>query len=117
MLRHNCITFRPNSEVTTWKFARDGEEMQELKVTGCFHTNNSEVLRRVAVAGLGVALVTDWISQADRQSGRVREVLPDYRVTINSFNNGIYAVFRQTRYVPKKVRVFVDFLVAHAKLE
>lgn len=117
LLRHNCITFRPNSEVTTWKFARDGEETQELKVTGCFHTNNSEVLRRVAVAGLGVALVTDWISQADRQSGRVREVLPDYRVTINSFNNGIYAVFRQTRYVPKKVRVFVDFLVAHAKLE
>lgn len=116
LLDHNCITFRPNSEITTWRFARDGQDLQELKVSGCFHTNNSEVLRRVTVAGLGVALLTNWISHADRESGRLREVLPEYRVTINSFNNGIFAVFRQTRYVPKKVRVFVDFLVARAEL-
>ena len=43
-------------------------------------------------------------------------VLPEYPATINSFNNGIYAVFRQTRFVPKKVRVFVDFMAARASL-
>lgn len=115
--QHNCITFRPRSEITTWRFARDGEELQEVKVTGTFHTNNSEVLRRVAVAGVGVVLLTNWISQADRRSGRIVEVLPDYRATINSFSNGIFAVFRQTRFVPKKVRVFVDFMAERGKLE
>jgi len=117
LLQHNCVTFRPRSEITTWRFARDGEELQEVKVTGTFHTNNSEVLRRAAVSGVGVVLLTNWISQADRKSGRLVEVLPEYRATINSFSNGIFAVFRQTRYVPKKVRVFVDFLAARATLD
>lgn len=117
LLGHNCVTFRPNAEATSWRFAREGEDLQELKVTGSLHTNNSEVLRRAAVDGVGVVLLTDWISEADRRAGRLVEVLPAYRVTINSFNNGIFAVFRQTRYVPRKVRVFVDFLAARAKLE
>lgn len=117
LLEHNCVTFRPNSEFTSWRFAREGEEMQELKVGGRFHTNNSEVLRRAAVAGIGVVLLTNWISESDRQAGRLVEVLPAWRATINSFNNGIFAVFRQTRYVPRKVRVFVDFMAAHGKLE
>jgi len=117
LLQHNCITFRPNSEITTWRFAREGERIRELKVGGCFHTNNSEVLRRAALSGIGVALVTNWISHADRKSGGLLQVLSDYRVTINSFSNGIYAVYRQTRYVPKKVRVFVDYLARHGKLD
>jgi DNA-binding transcriptional LysR family regulator len=116
LLHHNCITFRPGAEITTWRLVRDGEEMQEFKVTGTFHTNNSEVLRRAAVSGLGVALLTNWISKKDRDSGRLQVILPEYRATINSFNNGIFAIFRQARFVPKKVRVFVDFLAARASL-
>lgn len=117
LLEHNCITFRPNSEITTWKFTRNDEPMKEIKVTGCFHTNNSEVLERAALNHMGVALVSNWISHEDRKAGLLVPVLPDYRVTINSFNNGIYVVFRQTRFIPKKVRVFVDFLVAQDELK
>jgi DNA-binding transcriptional LysR family regulator len=117
LLQHNCVTYRPNAETTTWRLARDGEEMIELKVGGSLHTNNSEVLRRAAVSGIGIAMLTNWISEADRRAGRLVEVLPDYRATINSFNNGIFAVFRQTRFVPRKVRVFVDFLASNGMVE
>ena len=117
LLQHNCVTFRPNSEITTWRFSRNKEPMSEVKVTGNFHTNNSEVLRRAAIDGTGIALVTNWISHEDRKAGLVQQVLPDYRVTINSFNNGIYVVFRQARFIPKKVRVFVDFLAAQSDLK
>lgn len=117
LLHHNCVTFRPNSEITTWRFSRDDEPMKELKVTGNFHTSNSEVLRRAAIDGIGVVLVTNWISHEDRKLGLVRQVLPDYRVTINSFNNGIYVVFRQARFIPRKVRVFVDFLALQTELK
>jgi DNA-binding transcriptional LysR family regulator len=117
LLHHNCVTFRPNSEITTWRFSRNDEPMKELKVTGSFHTNNSEVLRRAAIDGIGVVLVTNWISHEDRKAGLVQQVLPEYRVTINSFNNGIYVIFRQARFIPKKVRVFVDFLAAQTDLK
>lgn len=111
LMQHNCLTYRLDSETTSWRFSKKGEPAQELKITGGFHTNNAEVLRRVTLSGLGVSLLTDWGIYADLQEGRLMQVLPDYRTTNYTFTNGIYAVFRQTRYVPKKVRVFVDFMV------
>lgn len=110
LLEHNCVTYRPNSESTTWRFSGKETSLIEVKINGSFHSNNSEVLRRAAISGIGVALLTNWISDADRRTGRLVEVLPEYRVTINSFNNGIFAIYRQSRFVPKKVRVFVDYL-------
>lgn len=117
LLQHNCVTFRPNGEPTTWRYSRGNEAMREIKVNGNFHTNNSEVLRQAAIDGIGVVLLTNWISHHDRQAGRLVHLLPEYRFTINSFNNGIYVVFRQARYIPRKVRVFVDFLVAQNELK
>jgi DNA-binding transcriptional LysR family regulator len=37
-------------------------------------------------------------------------LLPGYRLTNSTFDNGVYALFRHTRMLPHKVRVFVDFL-------
>lgn len=117
LLNHSCVTFRPNSEITTWRFSQNKEPLKELKVTGLLHTNNSEILKRAALDGIGVVLVTDWFSYAERKAGLLVHVLPEYRVTFNSFNNGIFIVFRQARFIPKKVRVFVDFLVEQTELK
>lgn len=61
------------------------------------------MLRRASVAGTGVILLTNWISEADRKAGRLVEVLPDWPAVINSFNSGIFAAFLRTRYVRRKV--------------
>lgn len=116
LLQHNCLTYKRDAELTSWRLAKADVADQVLDIAGSFHSNNAEVLRRVALSGLGVALLTDWAIYADLREGRLRHVLPSYRATNRSFNNGIYAVFRQTRYVPKKVRVFVDFLVERMKV-
>ncbi len=116
LLQHNCLTYRLDSEATSWRFAKEGEPAREMKIAGGFHTNNAEVLRRVTLTGLGVSLLTDWGIYADLQSGALAQVLPEYRTTNYTFTNGIYAVFRQTRYVPRKVRVFVDFMVERMKV-
>lgn len=117
LLAHNCLTYRPEGGTTTWRFRHQGAEDQEVKIRGSLHSNNGETLRQMALAGLGIVLVTDWGTWQARQDGRLIEVLPDYHVTLNSFSNGIYAVFRQTRYVPKKVRVFIDFLAERFQSE
>lgn len=111
LLHHNCLTYRLDSEPTSWRAARHGEPSCELKINGSFHCNNAEALRRAALSGLGIALLTDWGIGDDIRDGRLQHVLPDHRITNYSFNNGIYAVFTQTRYISRKVRVFVDFLV------
>ncbi len=64
-------------------------------------------MREAAVSGIGVALLPTFIVGDDLRAGRLQALLPQYRspeLTVN-------AVFPERRYLPVKVRAFVDFLV------
>jgi DNA-binding transcriptional LysR family regulator len=106
---HNCLTYRKAQEPTSWRYL-EGDRVRELKVTGTVHSNNGEVLRRAALSGLGLALLADWSVTKDLEAGALVRLLPGYRLTNSTFDNGVYALFRHTRMLPHKVRVFVDFL-------
>ena len=109
LLQHNCFTYRPNSESTVWKFYRDGLKCEELKLAGRFHSNNSEMIKYLTVKGLGISLQTNWGTAHERARGDLVHILKGYSVTINSFNNGVFAVFKSTRFMPQKIRSFLDF--------
>jgi len=106
---HNCLTYRKAQEPTFWRYLQ-GDRVRELKINGTVHANNGEVLRRAALSGLGLALLADWSVNEDIQAGRLVRLLSGYRLTNSTFDNGVYALFRHTRMLPQKVRVFVDFL-------
>ncbi|HEX7891804.1 MAG TPA: LysR family transcriptional regulator [Ramlibacter sp.] len=106
---HNCLTYRKAQEPTSWRYLQ-GDQVHELHITGTLHSNNGEVLRRAALSGLGLALLADWSVREDIQAGRLVRLLPEYRLSGSSFDNGVYALFRHTQMLPKRVRVFVDFL-------
>ena len=109
LLNHNCFTYRPNAEVTMWKFYKNGVKCEDLKLTGQFHSNNSEIIKFLTVNGLGISLQTNWGAVHQRTRGELVQILDDYEVTINSFNNGVFAVYKKTRFLPKKIRLFLDF--------
>ncbi len=106
---HNCLTYRKAQEPTFWRYLQ-GDRALDLKVSGTVHANNGEVLRRAALSGLGLALLANWSVTEDIRAGRLVRLLPGYRLTNSTFDNGVYALFRHTRMLPQKVRVFVDFL-------
>lgn len=108
-MSHNCLTYRKAQEPTFWRYLQ-GDRVRELKISGTMHTNNGEVLRRAALSGMGLALLADWCVNEDIQAGRLVRLLAGYRLTNSTFDNGVYALFRHTRMLPQKVRVFVDFL-------
>lgn len=70
-------------------------------------TNSSEVLRQAVLAGIGIALRSTWDVGPELASGELRRVLPDYSA---SRNVGIYAVYPSRRFLPVKVRLFIDYL-------
>lgn len=109
LLKHNCFTYRPNSESTVWKFYQDGVKYEELKLTGQFHSNNSEIIKFLTVQGLGISLQTNWGTAHERAKGELIQIMSNYSVTINSFNNGVFAVFKSSKFMPKKIRLFLDF--------
>ena len=57
----------------------------------------------------------DWAVRNELASGRLRRLLPSYRVSHVEFDNGVYAVFQKSRHISAKVRAFIDFLTATFK--
>jgi DNA-binding transcriptional LysR family regulator len=110
LLAHHCLTYWLGPEDVVWRFLVDGA-LEEHTVATRFSSNNGEVLRRLAIAGHGIALLDDYTARQDLEAGRLVRVLPDARATNTGFDLGIYAVFRQTSLLPAKTRAFIDFLV------
>ena len=69
-------------------------------------TNNSESLRDAVLAGLGVALLPEWLVRNALDAGKLVSLLPEYTFA----QQGIYAVYPDARHVPAKVRTFIDFM-------
>ena len=72
-----------------------------------FVVSSPEAARNAALTGYGYCLTTDFSVAQDIAEGRLLRLLQDYAPV----EQMIYAVFPHRRYLPAKVRVFVDYLV------
>jgi DNA-binding transcriptional LysR family regulator len=104
---HNCLGYTLPTPATAdrWRFGRNGEI--EQAVSGTFRANNGDALREAALAGLGIAYQPTFIFTDDLRSGRLVPVVLDR--PLFQFASA-FAVYAPTRYVPAKVRRFIDFL-------
>lgn len=85
----------------------DGHSVS-VRIRPVMIVNNSSALRLAAVAGLGICLSNTWIVQNHVDAGELEQVLPDWRYHDHPF----HAVYPSNRYIPLKVRRFVDALRA-----
>ena len=72
-------------------------------------SNNGEMLREAAIAGLGLVVLPDFIVAAALSDGRLVEVLETFRPAAFA----AYAVYPQHRQSSLLVRSFSDFLIQH----
>lgn len=77
-----------------------------VSISGPIEVNSPHATLRAALSGLGVALVPDFIGRKAIDSGELLTLFNDYIPT----DRGIYAVYPHRRYLPAKVRIFVDYL-------
>jgi DNA-binding transcriptional LysR family regulator len=111
LLAQDCLAYWLGPEDVVWRFLGP-EGLEELRIAARFTCNNGEVLREMALAGHGIALLDDYTVLAEIRAGTLVRLLPGMRVSNTGFDLGIYAVFRQTSLLPAKTRAFLDFLVA-----
>ncbi|AZO02889.1 LysR family transcriptional regulator [Mesorhizobium sp. M2A.F.Ca.ET.037.01.1.1] len=102
-----CIVDTNGRSLANWRFKGEGEESISVAVSGPIEVNSPIVARAAALSGLGFAMLPDFIAAPDLASGKLVTALDD-RILAGT---GIFAVYPHRRYLPAKVRVFVDFLV------
>ncbi len=101
--KHACLSQNNNEP---WRL-HGPEGPVSIRPDGPLHTNSSEVLREAVISGLGVALRSTWDVGSELQSGELVRVLPAYTA---SRNVAIHAVYPSRRFLPAKVRLFIDYL-------
>lgn len=106
---HNCLVYGRHENARLWKF-RGPQGVFEIQVHGCMRTDNLDTLRTAAVAGIGLTGLTAASITGDMSD--MSTVLDDFV----PWQYDIKAVWVNRRFVPAKVRVFVDFLAEQLPL-
>lgn len=90
-----------------WRF-RAGERWESPRLAARLRSNNGEMLRAAAEAGLGLCLLPSFIAAPSIEAGTVEVVLDDYPLE----EGALHAVMPPGRATTARVRALVDFLVA-----
>ena len=109
LMDHHCLPYVMGQDAIYWRFVT-GDTTEELAVPVSFASNNGQVLLEAARRGHGIALLDHYTVAADLAAGRLLRLLPGYRVTNTTFEEGIFATYLETVQVPTKLRIYLDFV-------
>lgn len=102
---HNCLGFNFRRANPVWPM-REGGRIVERMLSGNLLANNGETLRRMAMAGVGIARIADYHLRGPIARGELIELLPDSDI---GETDEIHMLFRGAQFLPARVRAFLDF--------
>ncbi len=106
--QHNCVLFSLSSDAGEWTFVHEAQR-ETLTVSGNYKANNSEALLEAIREGIGIGRLPTFIAGPDLKAGRLVNLFESHHIPDHTF----HAVFPERKYLPAKVRAFVDFAVEY----
>lgn len=91
---------------TEWGVTREGH-FEKVEVSGNITIDDSLTVKNMVIQGAGITSLPSFTIREEIKNGDLIQLLPDYEVGRSSF----YAVFPEKKYMPPKVRAYIDFLV------
>ena len=107
LLRHNCLGFNFRRAAPVWPL-REGSRIVERKVTGSLVANDGEIVRAMAIAGVGLARLADFHVREDVKAGRLVEILAN---VVPRDEEEIGALHTGGARPPRRVSAFLDFVI------
>ncbi|CAN5598124.1 LysR family transcriptional regulator [soil metagenome] len=99
------VLFTPTSTTQTWML-HNGDQTHEFGRPARFASNNYGAVRDVALAGGGVALLSEFMVSEDLTSGRLVRVLPEWHTKPTE----VHAVYPARHNLPPRLTLFLDHL-------
>ena len=104
---HNCLAYAYSSLQNEWHFRRKGV-VRKVRVSGNLRGNNGDILSTAAIEGLGVILHPTFLVYEALRERKLVRILPDWEID----DLTVFAVYPNRKFLPPKVRSFIDFLAA-----
>jgi DNA-binding transcriptional LysR family regulator len=105
LVHHDCLHYELVARAAEWRF-RGKNRPLDMPTSGPFETTDGTVLRRAAIAGLGLAVVPFYMVAKDVAAGRLQLVLEGAR----RGQIGVYALYAHRAHLPLRTRAMLDFL-------
>jgi DNA-binding transcriptional LysR family regulator len=102
---HRCIAFTGLRTGNLWQFARQ-RQRRSVRIDPVLICNDSQAVRDAIVAGVGIGIQGDYMSEALVTQGRVVEVLTDWPVSVSP----IHLLWLPGADRAPAVRSLIDFL-------
>ena len=107
--QHDLLTPEADSPEFRLELSR-GSQRAEVRLAPKLTVNDPAVIHGAAAAGLGVALLPEFLCRQGLATGRLKLVLPDWTLAPAAV---LYAVYAATLEADTRVQRFVDFLAAN----
>lgn len=104
---HDCLIFANRNQRQGWRFRGKGGAWIKAQGRSRLRLDNGEAIRDAALAGLGIALLPDFLIAGDLAAGRLRQVLPD----LEADDAKIVTLYPDKRLLEPRIHRFVDLMV------
>jgi DNA-binding transcriptional LysR family regulator len=102
---HRCLVNTQKSPTSIWRFSEAGREIP-VRVQGSLRSNYGEMLQQACLRGQGLSVHPHYMVQDDIAAGRLVHLLPHTPPSCLD----IYVIYPVRDNMPRRVRVFLDFL-------
>lgn len=105
LANHTLLGFNQPETLNAWPLQdADG---QPVHITPNLYTSSGETLLHLALHGAGIVCLSDFLSNADRKAGRLRQVLVNETLEVRQPINAVY--YRNTA-LSARIASFVDYM-------
>ena len=102
---HSLIGFTEPDGLNDWPLRH--AQGERWRITPSIRASSGDTVRELALAGEGLACLSDFMTDADRAGGALVEVLADHRIEVRQPINAVY--YRNTA-LASRITCFLDFL-------
>lgn len=110
---HQLLDVSYQRQNKTWLFKKENQEIT-LVPTQVLRVNHGEAILQLALADAGIAQLNEFQVRKALEQKQLIKILEDWNVNASEEFHAVW--IGHDKYVPKRVRVFLDFLVEHANI-
>ena len=106
---HRRLLYGLGIALSRWKFTDKQGNIVSTDGNQYLRFDSGDAIRIAATEGLGIGLLPNFIVERELQQGRLLEVLPE----ISAAEIAVHAIYPSRKYLPARVRVFIDELLKY----